>query len=443
MSTDDVTQEELDLLTSAVDQSFIIAMGIFVYFMQAGFALLEAGSVRAKNVTNILFKNLADATIGGLFYFLCGYAFAFGSTNPFIGDERYFALSALPREDYSFFFYQYVFACTAATIVSGAMAERASFISYLIYSSFVSAFVYPVVSHWVWGGGWLADRKYPVMDYAGSSVVHSVGGTAALCGAALLGPRIGRLGRPPALNMKPIPGHSTTLICLGAFILWIGFLAFNGGSELKVSGGSVYTVGVVIVNTIMANVGGGLTVLAIVYIREKRISLLGSVNGTLAGMVAICAGCNVVEPWAALVIGVVAGATYYVWSNLMLHFKIDDPVDAVAVHLGCGFWGMLARPIFEKDGIIYSFSEAAWKRFGVNLGGELMIIAWTAGLCFPMFYALKRAGILRVDEATELEGLDVKKHGEISYPAESNVVAASARHRSDSTGTGPIGDAAL
>ena len=316
-------------------------------------------------------------------------------------------------------FFQFVFAATATTIVSGAMAERTQFGAYLMYSFFITGFVYPVVAHWGWSSeGWLADRGF--MDFAGSSIVHSTGGAAALMGAIVIGPRHGRFNQ----NGDPVdmPGHSTVLSCLGGLLLWTGFYAFNGGSELGLFNGSASQVGLVIVNTTLAAAGGALIALAAMWWQIRKWSLLTAINGALAGMVSICSGCNAVEAWAAFVIGCIAGMVYIAWSNTLLRFGVDDVIDASPVHLGAGIWGTLATPIFahnanlDNNGILYEWNRESFKQFGYNLAGSVTITAWSAILCGVFFLVLKQFDLLRISEEMELEGMDIKKHGEPAYP---------------------------
>eukprot|EP00121_Abeoforma_whisleri_P007349 Awhi_evm2s6708 len=290
------------------NQYFLLTMGLFVFLMQLGFAFLEAGSVRSKNTTNILLKNLLDAVLGALSYWAFGWAFAYGNGNTFIGHSNFF-LADFDRTRYAEWFFQFVFAATAATIVSGAVAERCSFVAYISYSIFITGFVYPVGTHWAWDAtGWLADGPDGIFfkDFAGSAIVHVVGGTAALIGAIALGPRIGRFtdGKD-----TPIPGHSVAFTALGGLILWVGFYAFNGGSQLAItSDGDGTAVSLVFVNTTLAGAGGALIAMLIKFFEAHHyISLLTGINGLLAGMVSICASCNAVEPWAAFVIGCIGG----------------------------------------------------------------------------------------------------------------------------------------
>eukprot|EP00127_Corallochytrium_limacisporum_P006296 Clim_evm7s225 gene=Clim_evmTU7s225 len=415
--------ERIDALEVSIDQLFLAIMGMVVFLMQGGFAFLEAGSIRSKNATNILFKNFMDIAIGASSYWLLGYGFAYGGDNEFAGDN-FFALHDLNncenRGLFSDFWFQFAFAATAATIVSGAVAERMTLQGYMMYSIVLTGFVYPIATHWQWGGGWLAtegpnDGAIGFQDFAGSTLVHCVGGTAGLVGAIAIGPRIGRFdeaGRP-----LPMPGHSTVLAALGGFILWFGFFAFNGGSELSVVGGSAYVLNAAIVNTLLAGAGGAISALVILRAENKAWSFLGAVNGALAGMVAICAGVNAVYPWAAYVIGIVAGITEVLWAKMILKAGIDDPVEAVAVHLGAGIWGTLAAPLFSVDtGIFYQWDSDSFKQFGWNIVGNISVIAWVAVTMAIFFFGFKATGLLRVTEKVELEGLDMYKHGEPAYP---------------------------
>nr|XP_058965913.1 putative ammonium transporter 1 [Pocillopora verrucosa] len=430
-----LTAQELDVMLKTlrgnIDQLFLIVMGILVFLMQAGFAFLEVGAVRSKNTTNILLKNFLDAFIGAVAYWLFGYAFGFGEKgNGFIG-YSYFALADLPAEKFSHWFFHYVFAASTATIVSGSLAERTEFKAYLMYSVFLTGFLYPVVSHWAWDvNGWLfigaeytkdnVTRTVTFQDFAGSGAVHTVSGLVALVGAAIVGPRIGRF-----VNGVPMPlkGHTVPKAALGGFILFFGFLAFNGGSNAAIAGeGAANDVSLVIVNTVIGGAAGALTSLIIKRLgfAEKHWSLLFTMNGGFTGMVSQCSGCNTFHPYAAFVIGIIGGITYVAWSIAMLRFQIDDPLDAVAVHLGGGIWGVLAAPIFNmKTGIFYARDNHSFRLFGWNVLGLVVIMAWCAVLAFSFFFLLKLLGQLRVSKEVEIKGLDIPKHGEPAYPVES------------------------
>lgn len=423
--SDPAVLETLEGLGSSLDHFFLIVMGSIVYLMQLGFALLEAGAVRSKNTTNILMKNIVDSAIGAVSYWVMGFAFAYGEkSNAFIGYSNFFLIDR-PDSDASTWFFQYVFAATAATIVSGAMAERTKFWAYFVYCTCLTAFVYPIASHWVWDGkGWLAaeapwDGVY-MIDFAGSSCIHCLGGVSALLGTLALGPRLDLFNKDADKNIR-IRGHSIPLMCLGGFILFFGFFAFNGGSQLSIqNAGDGEAVAVAVRNTVLGGFTAGIVGIAITFARERKFSLLMCINANLTGMVAMCAGCNVVEDWAAIIIGAVAGGVFIGWSELLFLARVDDPLDAVAVHLGGGLWGVLAAPIFHRDeGIFHTaFSEKSFQFFFWNLIGAMVICAWTAAIMGPVFFAMKFIGFLRVPAAVEMEGLDLTEHGEIAYPAE-------------------------
>ncbi|XP_063591949.1 putative ammonium transporter 1 [Penaeus indicus] len=405
----------LEHFQSNTDVFFLITMGTIVFFLQAGFAFLEAGAVRSKNTTNILIKNMLDVFIGGISYWLVGYALAFGEGNMFCGTV-YWASVGVPDERLAFWFFQFVFAATCATIVSGSMAERCAFSAYFIYSIILTAFVYPIVTHWAWTAeGWLSVRGY--QDFAGSGVVHLTGGVAALVGAIILGPRIGRFGP----NGREIRGHSVPLAALGGFILLFGFLAFNGGSQASISQeGDAAAVAKSVVNTVISGCSAGIVVLLLYRSglcgRTHAWSFLMALNGALCGMVSICSGCNVMRPWAACVTGVIAGPIFLAFHKLLPKLRVDDPLDAVAVHMGGGLWGLVAVALFQDGGIVFGGTPMilAW-----NMVGALAIIGWSGGICVIMFGIMRLSGLLRVPPELEMQGMDIVKHGEPAYPAKS------------------------
>lgn len=453
MDSNEEIRTRLSDLDTSVNTLFLLVCGLFVLFMQAGFAFLEAGSVRAKNTTNIILKNVVDIWMAALSYWAVGWAFAYGEPgNPIIGHNNFFASNIQNNFDgvntsyndvgtadnfYVSWFFQFVFAATASTIVSGAMAERTEFRAYLGYCLFLTGWVYPVVSHWGWSGiGWLQNGPNGLVfkDFAGSAIVHITGGSAAFVGAVLLGPRIGRFDE----NGRPVhhPGHSVPITALGAFILFVGFLAFNGGSLLTIAEpGNGATVSLVFMNTILG--GSSSAILALVAFklwnhcrgRENYWSLLITINAGLTGMVAMCAGSNDMYPWSAFVTGLIAGCAFLCWRAFMLKIKVDDPLDAVAVHFGGGWTGITLTPIFsingqtENDvpvgGIIYSAHVKAFQGLGWNILGALCIAAWTAVWSLIIFGVLKALGMLRVSEEVETSGLDVAKHNEPAYPVSS------------------------
>jgi Amt family ammonium transporter len=417
-----------------LDNIWVFIAGILVFFMQAGFALVEAGLTRAKNVVNIFAKNMSDAVIGILAFFATGYAFAFGGSGTWIGTEAFFLSGQdmlIPADGglsvATTFFFQAVFAATAVTIASGAMAERTKFGAYLIFSAIMCAFIYPVVVHWTWGGGLIADiniggRVYS--DFAGSGVVHMTGGIAALMGALFLGPRIGKYdsnGKPRA-----IPGHNIPFAVLGVFILWLGWFGFNPGSELAADS-FVMTVGV---NTMLAAAAGAFATTITIWLVAGKPDLAMIGNGALAGLVAITAPCGTVNAGMSVVIGGIGGIIV-VFSVLFFDkIKIDDPVGAISVHGVCGAWGVLSIGLFAQyDDAFLSLGLGEGEEFtapGLFYGGGfeqllvqilmiLIIAAWVAITAGAVFFILKNTIGLRVSREEEIEGLDVLEHGLSGY----------------------------
>ncbi len=404
---------DITTLAASVDTFWILITGALVFFMQAGFALVEAGFTRSKNTTNILFKNLMDFCIGSVGFWIIGYGIMFGSGNGFFGAFEFgadvnHAPAGIPN--LAFFFFQLVFAATAATIVSGAMAERTKFVSYLVYSAIISLVIYPVSGHWIWGGGWLSQLAVPFHDFAGSTVVHSLGGWLALTGAIVLGPRIGKYKNG---RVNAIPGHSLVLGALGVFILWLGWFGFNPGSTLNISSSSELVANI-FVTTNAAAATGGIATLIITWFRYGKPGLSMSLNGVLAGLVAITAGCDAVTPGAAMLIGLMAG-TLVVFAVEFLDkiVKVDDPVGAVSVHGICGAFGTLAVGLFAKDGGLF---------YGGGIGllttqaiGVISVAAWGIGTGFILFNIIKYTMGLRVTKKEEENGLDYYEHGESAY----------------------------
>ncbi|XP_055343983.1 putative ammonium transporter 1 isoform X2 [Paramacrobiotus metropolitanus] len=351
-------------LQENVDVMFLLICGFFIFFMKAGFAFLEAGAVRRKSVVNSLFRNFMDLYICGTAYWLFGYGLAFGNTgNPFVGhDPRYFALAWVSTTEYAMWFFQMVFGEAAGTIMSGAVAERANSLGYIVANFMVTGFVYPIVTHWVWSpDGWLinGDGVVGFTDFAGSGCVHVVGGACALVASLFVGPRMGRFDHNGA--SQELKGHNLPFTALGALILFFGFLAFNAGSQKSISQpGDGAIVGRAVVNTVVAACSGGWALTFLVKIKEKRWSLMQGLNGALAGMVAICAGCASMHPWAGCCTGIIAGFVYYFYSQVTPRVRIDDPVDAIALHLGGGSWGVMAYAIFADDGILLNWSKESF-----------------------------------------------------------------------------------
>jgi len=406
-------EEIMEGLYSSSNTIWVLVAAALVFFMQAGFAMVETGFTRAKNAGNIIMKNLMDFSLGTPIYWLFGFGIMFGSSGLFIG-----GFDPMVKGDYSsilpsgvplmaFLIFQTVFCATAATIVSGAMAERTKFSSYCIYSMVISAFVYPVSGHWIWGGGWLAQQGFH--DFAGSTAVHMVGGVAALVGAKILGPRIGKYdksGKP-----KAIPGHSLTLGALGVFILWFCWFGFNGGSTVSATGDdAILAMGSIFVTTNMAAAVATVTVMCITWIRYKKPDVSMTLNGSLAGLVAITAGCDLVTPLGAAVIGILAGFVVVFGIEFIDKvLKIDDPVGAIGVHGLCGAFGTIAVGLFaQEDGLFYG---GGVKLLLTQIIGVVSVAAWVTVTMVITFYLIKTIIGLRVSKEEEILGLDIKEHG--------------------------------
>ena len=415
-----------DAVQSNLNVVWTLVAGILVFTMQAGFALVETGFTRAKNAANIMMKNLMDFAAGSLGFYVLGAALMFGVSKA----AGWFGWGGLGMPslatgegvwDWTFFFFQTMFAATAATIVSGAVAERIEFKSYLIYSVLVSAVIYPVSGHWMWGSlaggaskGWIEALGFH--DFAGSAVVHSVGGWIALAGAMMLGPRIGKYRHDGKAN--PIPGHSLVLGTLGVFLLWIGWFGFNPGSYTA----GVGSIGRVAMTTNLAACAGTIAALVTAWVIMGKPDLTMALNGSLAGLVAITAPCDQVTCNASIVIGLVAGVLVVLSVFAMDKIHIDDPVGAVSVHCVNGVWGTLAVGLFAApEALGYGNSMAGlfygggFKYLGVQAVGVAMTAVWAFGAGLAIFYTLKKLGILRVSEKTELKGLDVTEHGQDAY----------------------------
>lgn len=396
-----------------LDTLWVLVAGILVFFMNAGFALVESGLCRAKNTVNILAKNFIVFGFAVIGYWSVGYAFMFGSGNSVIGTEGYF-LSGLSTDAggglhlHAIFFFQLCFAVTAATIVSGAVAERIKIQAFILFSIVLTALVYPIVGHWAWGsGGWLAQRGFA--DFAGSTVVHSVGGWAGLVGAALLGPRLGKFDRHG--NVRPIPGHNLALVTLGGMILWLGWFGFNGGTELAVD----EVVPQIIAATALAAAFGTVAATGWSWLRVGTPDLTLIVNGMLGGLVAVTAGCNAVPLWAAALMGGLAGVLVIESVMFFDRVKIDDPVGAISVHLVCGVTGTVLTGVFMKEkGLLDSGSLA---QVSVQLMGILAIGVFVAAISAITWLVLDATIGIRVSEEDEMTGLDLSEHGMEAYPA--------------------------
>lgn len=400
-------------LSMSVDNIWVLIATCLVMFMQAGFALVEVGFTRAKNAANILMKNLMDFSVGSLAFWAIGYSIMFGEDIAgFIGEITLFygpdEVDGLPQITKLMF--QTVFAATAATIVSGAMAERTRFGAYLIYSLIITLVIYPISGHWTWGGGWLSELGF--IDFAGSTVVHSVGGWAALMGAALVGPRYGKYvnGIP-----KAIPGHNLVLGALGVFILWLGWFGFNPGSQLAASGkDNAIAISHIFATTNLAAAAGAVVSMIISWGRYKRPSLSITLNGALAGLVGITAGCAAVTLESAAMIGAISGAVLvFSLEFIERKLKIDDPVGAISVHGVCGAVGTLLVGIFATEGGL--LNGGGFAQLGVQAIGVFSTMGWVVATSGIMFFVIKKTVGLRESQRVEEEGLDIYEHGETVY----------------------------
>lgn len=402
------------IMISGLDTVWVLLASMLVFFMQPGFALVEAGFTRSKNTANILMKNFVDFMAGTFFFWMIGFSLMHAPGNGFIGTPMLFNYgfcpdTNIPRECTLAF--QTMFCATAATIVSGAMAERTKFSSYIIISIIISVLIYPVEGHWAWGGGWLSELGFH--DFAGSAVVHTCGGVIALAGAMVLGPRVGKYGRDGKSNA--IPGHNLALGALGVFILWFGWFGFNPGSQLGAEGvANARAISKVFCTTNMAAATGGIASLVLTWILYGKPSLSLVCNGVLAGLVGITAPCDVVSLGGAAVIGLICGVAMTFSVHLLDHkLKIDDPVGAVSVHGLCGIIGTLCVGLFDcTDGLLYG---GGWSLLGVQALGVLCIALWSFGLGFGLMKLLHRCSGIRVSARIEEEGLDVYEHGESAY----------------------------
>lgn len=394
---------------SSVDTLWVLLAAALVFFMQAGFAMVETGFTRAKNAGNIIMKNLMDFSIGTVVFWLVGFGLMFAGEAKFIGQLDFMVRgnydSSFPT--YAFLIFQTVFCATAATIVSGAMAERTKFSAYCAYSLLISALIYPISGHWAWGGGWLSQMGFH--DFAGSTVVHMVGGVAALVGAKIVGPRIGKYSKTG--ESRAIPGHSLTLGALGVFILWFAWFGFNGGSTVSMTGDeNIVAAGKIFVTTNLAAAMGAVGTMIITWLRYKRPDVSMTLNGALGGLVAITAGCDMVSPFGAFCIGL-AAAVMIVFGVEFIDkvLKIDDPVGAIGVHGLCGALGTVLTGVFALEGgALYG---GGFGFLGVQAIGVVAVAAWVAVTMAIVFLIIKNTIGLRVSKTEEIAGLDVTEHG--------------------------------
>jgi Amt family ammonium transporter len=415
-------EQEIASVARNVNIMWTLIACMLVFWMQAGFAMVESGLCRSKNTCNILMKNLVDFCIGSILYYLVGFGLMFGvsfsglfGTSGFVSPESLSigAFSDLTPGTYIFF--QTVFCATAATIVSGAVAERIKFSAYLIYTIAISLVIYPVVGHWGWGGGWLAEMGF--VDFAGSTIVHSVGGWAAMMGAWVLGPRIGKY--TPKGEVNAIPGHNLTFASLGVFVLWLGWFGFNPGSTLAAN----EEIGHIAMTTNIAASAGALTVLGLSWYKYGKPDLSLTLNGVLAGLVGITAGCQVITIYGALLVGIVCGfiITFGV-EFLDKVLKVDDPVGAVPVHCFCGMTGTVLVGFLAnyapgtESAVTGLFYGGGISLLLTQITGVAAVAAWTAGTCYILFKVISSTIGLRVKKEDELAGLDQSEHGNMAYP---------------------------
>lgn len=399
-------------LAGDVDALWTCLAAFLVFFMQAGFALVEAGFTRAKNACNIIMKNLMDFSIGTMAFWMVGFGLMFGATSTgFFGTTDFFFDAGDNAFGWAFLIFQTVFCATAATIVSGAMAERTKFTGYLAYSILITVIVYPIFGSWAWGSlwegdGWLEGKGF--YDFAGSTVVHSIGGWCALAGAIVLGPRIGKFVNG---KVMPIPGHNIPIAALGVFILWLGWFGFNPGSTTAVGGGSFAFIAV---TTNISAAMGAIGAMIASWIAFKKPDPSFSLNGALAGLVGITAGCDAMSPAFAAVTGLVAGLIVVGSVVFFDRIRIDDPVGAVSVHGVCGAWGTLAVGLFMTDGGLLTGGGAT--QLGIQALGIGAGFLWAFPVSLAIFLLIKYTIGLRVDETEEMEGLDIIEHGMLAYP---------------------------
>jgi Amt family ammonium transporter len=436
-------------VVNATNTLWVLVTAFLVFFMQAGFMMLEAGFARTRETVNVLLECIVDTALCGVLFWAVGFAFMFGNGNKWIGHEFFF-LNNAPKTYgttgvafMAFFLFQFAFADTCSTITSGAMVGRTGFWGDILYSVGVSAFIYPFVGHWIWGpNGWLATMDTPFRDFAGSTVVHTVGGMIALCGAIALGPRLGRKFKRDGGGMPP--GHDLTIAAIGGVILWFGWYGFNPGSTLSAL--DAEGMGRVATNTTLAAAAGGLAAMFFVYPRMKKFDIGITVNGFLAGLVAVTAPCYWINPTGAVLIGTIAAIIMVLAVDLMEHLRVDDPIGAVAVHGFCGIWGTLSIGLFATGqygvpgptgaDVTSTVEGLFWgggmDQFWSQLIGSAFVTVFTLVIGFALMYAVKATGTLRISEEGEREGIDNHEHGSPAYHPELGFVG------STTMGTAPI-----
>ena len=408
-STKDI-EAAVNAINTDMGMLWMLIAGILVFFMQAGFTLVETGMTRSKNAANIAMKNLLDICVGSLTYWLVGYSLMYGDTS-----NGWFFWSGLMQGEGADLFFQTMFAATAATIVSGAIAGRTKYSTYAIFSIVMTALIYPIAGGWQWqGSGWLTELGF--IDFAGSSIVHSVGGWAALVAAFMVGPRIGKYVNGKVI---PIPGHNQVLATLGVFILWLGWFGFNGGSQLAWGGADAIGASNVVLLTNLAAAAGGLGALITTWIWYGKPNLPQTLNGALAGLVSITAGCGNMSAIGAVMAGLIGGViVVFSIEFIEKKLKIDDAIGAASVHGVAGAWGTLVIGLWGIDGEtgIGLFNGGGFSQLGTQAIGVLAYAVWSIGLSFIVFKILKSTIGLRVTEEEEIVGLDLSEHGEIAFP---------------------------
>lgn len=392
---------------AAIDTIWLATSAGLVFLMQAGFALLEGGMARSKNSVNVIMKNYMDACVGGLIFWLIGFGLMFGNNPTGWFGASHFALNAASDWDWTFLFFQMMFAATSTTIASGAMAERINFNAYILGACFISGLIYPVFGSWAWGGygggsGWLKDLGF--IDFAGSTVVHSVGGWCALAGIIVLGPRLGRFGSKG--EIRSIPGHNLGLVALGGFLLWFGWIGFNGGSTLAAD----VSIGKILVNTHLGACAGATGAALFSLLFNRPILLTATVNASIGGLVSVTAGCATMEPVYAVLTGAIAGVITILGPMLIARMRWDDVVDAVSVHGFCGAWGTLAA------GLFYSGDPFNSHRILVQLLGIAAALVWAFGMALLIYLLIAYTVGIRSSTLHEQRGLDFTEHGELGYP---------------------------
>jgi Amt family ammonium transporter len=393
---------------------WVVFASVLVFFMQAGFALLESGMSRSKNAVNVMMKNYMDVCLASLIFWFIGFGVMFGGNSTgFIGEDNFMLIDADPW-DYTLLLFQTMFAATAVTICSGAMAERTKYGAYLIAVCIITAVIYPIFGSWVWGGfyggsGWLADIGF--IDFAGSTVVHSVGAWCALAGIIILGPRLGRFDLETG-SVREIPGHNLSLVALGGFILWLGWFGFNGGSTLVADS----NIGLILLNTQLSAAAGALGALITSRLSGSPILLTAAVNGSIAGLVGITAGCATMSPDFAIITGLIAGAISILGAQCLLKLKLDDVVCAIPVHGFAGIWGTFAAGIFIT-GDLFNWDQAV-----IQLLGIAVAFIWALPVALLVFYLIDRTIGLRASSQHEQQGLDFTEHNEVGYPEFNHVV---------------------